>query len=785
MIKNFIKVIYRNLVGNPLYSSINIIGLAVSLTCFLLVFIWVIDQLSYDRFFKNSQNIYRVNTEVEGKGVSVLSADNVSPWLKINYPEIINSCRVELLKRDLVIMYGSREFFENGELCADPNFFDLFSYDVVRGDRKKLLDSPDKIVLTETLAAKIFGNTDPIGQVLVTNPGRHKREAVVSGVIKDVPENSHLKFKFVTSLQGLPYWGDGWTYLDLVTYVQLSTEATASSVEKKISTLMNQFNKKENYKLQLQPLVNIHLDSRHLEDAGSISEPGDITYVYIFSVIAALILFLASFNFINLSIARSLKKAKEVKVRKILGAKRRHLIIQFLGESFTSVIASTIIALVVIGAILPEYNEIIGSELKFNMFNPEFLAGLLTIIFFVGIVSGAYPAFCISSYTPLKALQDTSQGNSKGITLKKILVVFQFVLSIAMIISVIVIQKQLRFIMSRDLGFNKDQIVYFNGHDLPFDPKEELLRIPSVQNVSWSSELPLSVDYELQHSEWDGRQNDNLRLHYLRVDHDFLKTFNIQLKEGRNFSKEFLSDEYAYMVNESAAKAMGLASPLGKRLVCLSGLGDKVPGQIVGVVKDFHQNSLRDNIEPLVLGMHIGKPWFVSVKTDKHNIEQTLSQIESTIRRVSPLSNVQLKFLDEAFEKQYLSEKRMSRIFVYFTIFVIAISCLGLFGLVSISVEQSTKEVGIRKVLGASVFEIIIFITKKYFLWIGLAFAIACPIAYFFMNKWLQNFAYRIDIGWWVFILSGGIALAIALATVCYQAIKAATANPVESLRYE
>ncbi len=782
---NYLKFAVRSIRKNVGVSAINIVGLTVSLTCFLQIFVWVCDQLSYDRFFKDSGHIYRVNTMVRGREVNARSPENIAPGLIDNYANVVSACRIDPFNKTVVVQYGSHLFPETGELSADSNFFDFFSYDLVCGDRKNVLKSPDNVVITKSMALSIFGDADPVGKMLTINPGIHERRLMVSGIAEDVPENSHLKFRFVTLLRNLPFWGNGWTYLDIVSYIRLSEHTEVSSFEKEISEFIRRFDPTTQFSPRLQPLTEIYLNSSSLTDAQAVASVGDKDDVYVFIIIALLVLVIASVNFTNLTIASSLGKIKNAGTRKAFGAGQRHIVLQCVTESVLVVILAAIGAMALFELGLPAYNRLTGFKLGYEVPGAFAVVGFVAMVLCVGVLSGVYPAILVSSPRSSEILRNPNSYRVGGMKTNAALLGLQFVVSIGLIISVIVLENQLHFILNKDLGFERNGIIYFNGHNLPNDPKEHLLKIPSVMSVTWTSELPLMVNYELQDTEWDGRRHNDVRLHYLRADEDFLKTFDVRLKEGRGFRHGSMSDRNAYIINETAEKVMNLGDPLGKRLVCLTGLKDKVPGEIVGVVKDFHFGSLHGTIEPLVIGMSVGKPWYVCVRVAGADFLKTTERIKETMHTLYPNNAIDFKFLDETFEKQYDRERRMGNLLEYFSIVVILISCSGLFALVAISMRMRTREIGIRKVLGATVTEVVFLLGRRYVLTIVVAGALACPLAYVAMKMWLQNFAYRIQIEWWVFALSFAISLVIAMAAIGIQTVKAATSNPVESLRYE
>ncbi|UCC41020.1 MAG: ABC transporter permease [Candidatus Aminicenantes bacterium] len=785
MIKNYLKIALRNIKRHKGYSFINIVGLAIGMACCILILLWVQDELSFDRFHENAADIYRVIQDINFTDHSTtwaITQGPLAPSLKKDFPEIINATRITW--RGSRLTYGEKSFDERVGM-ADGSIFEMFTFPLVKGDATTALSDPRSIVLTEETAEKYFGTEDPLGKTIKAD-GRY--DFLVTGVMKNVPRNSHLQFDFLIPFifgRELNYTVDNWRNSGFRTYVQLQQGIPYQEVVDKISGYL--FKKptiEKDARLNLQPLTRIHLHSNYEFD----SSHGDITFVAIFSVIAFFILLIACINFMNLTTARSGNRAKEVGMRKVVGAYKTDLVRQFFGETILLAFIALLLALILVWLLLPVFNNLSAKELSLDIQgNPLILLGLVSIAMLTGIISGTYPALFLSAFRPVKVLKGALQSGSKGSVFRRILVVFQFSLTILLIISTTVVYTQLNYMRNRKLGYDKEYMIYMGMRgDMRFKfeaVKNELLQNPSILAVTASSNVP-TYGYSFSNSlwRWDGQNPDEETLmRAVFVDYDYFKTFAIEIVEGRSYSKEFPTDaKEAIIVNEAAVKAMGMESPIGKRLSL-----NRRNFKIVGVVKNYHFRSLRQEIDPLILMFHppACRSLFARLKSD--NIPQTIGYIEGIWKTFAPGYPFRYRFLDEALDNLYRAEKRVGTIFRYFSFLAIVISCLGLFGLASFMAERRTKEIGIRKVLGASVSGIVVLLSKEFTKWVLVANLIAWPVAYYAMNKWLQGYAYRTNMQLWIFIMAAMLALLIAVFTVSYQAIKASLANPVEALRYE
>jgi putative ABC transport system permease protein len=785
MLKNYLKIALRNIKRHKGYSLINIVGLAVGMACCILILLWVQDELSYDRFHENADDIYRVIQNINFADHSTtwtITQGPLGPSLKEDFPEIINATRIT--DRGFRLTYDDKSYDEEVGM-ADGSLFEMFTFPLVKGDPATALSDPSSIVLTEEMAEKYFGDEDPIGKTIKAD---NQWDFQVTGVMRDVPRNSHLQFDFLIPFifgRELNYTVDHWGNSSFRTYVQLPKGAPVQEVISKISGyLIEKPTIEKDARLNLQPLTRIHLYSNYEYD----SVHGDITYVTLFSIIAFFILLIACINFMNLATARSGNRAKEIGMRKVAGAHKVDIIRQFYGESILLAFIALLLAVVFVWLLLPVFNNLAAKELSLNITgNLSILMGLLCIAILSGIISGSYPAFFLSAFQPVMVLKGFRLSGLKGSIFRKTLVIFQFSLTILLIICTIGVYNQLDYMRNRKLGYDKEHMIYLRMRgDIreKFDSvKNELLQNPNILGVTASSNVPTS-GYYFSNSlwRWDGQNPDEeILMRAVLVDFDYFKTFGMEIAEGRSFSKEFPTDATeAIMVNEEAVKAMGMESPLGKRL---SLQDDNF--KIIGVVKNYHFRSLRQEIGPLILLYYpkYCRVLFAKLKSDQ--TPQTIGYIEDIWKRFAPGYPFNYRFLDEALDRLYRSEQRIGTLFRYFSILAILISCLGLLGLASFMAEQRTKEIGIRKVLGATAPNIVALLSKEFTKWVIVANIIAWPVAYFALNKWLQSYAYKTNVAFWSFILSGVIALLIALLTVSYQSIKAALANPVDSLRYE
>ena len=792
MFKNYLKSTFRNTTRYKGYSFINLAGLAIGIACTLLILLWVKDELSYDRFHENGKNIYRImsyGTKYMIEGTDGTPAP-LAPAIKEEVTGIVNYARFSDVPK-LVCKYGDKVFYETRGLIADPSIFEIFTFPFVQGDPKTAFSEPLDIVITETMAKKYFGTEDPIGKTIEVegNP------ASVKGVIRDIPYNSHIQFDFLSSytfIQELTGYGTSWGSFNFVTYLQLEPNRDIQEIGKNITAVAAKNNcpqVKDGVEFRLQPLSAIHLDSRTAYR--NYIEVGDRKYVYVFSIIAFFVLFIACVNFMNLSTARSTTRAKEVGMRKTVGASRRQLILQFFGESLFLTMTACVFALILVTALLPAFNQIAGKDLKLNLIDIQLVLGLIIIVLLTALTAGSYPAIYLSSFKPVKVLKGMFKSEGKGQTFRRVLVVTQFSLSIALLIGTSVAFNQLRFLRHSKLGFNPENIVYVPVKEnigKRYDAfKAELLNDPNINSVAVQYYLFAEEAFRTTGYDWEGKEKgQEVDIILNLVDYDFIPMLGLELVEGRNFSKEYSTDAtQAYILNEEAIKAMRMQDPVGKQF----SYGQR-KGTIIGVLKNAHFRSLHVNIEPHVLffldDVSVATEYgVVLIKINGDKTEEALAKIQGVWKEFNPITPFEYHFLDQKYDSLYRKEQKIGTILNAFTLFAIIISCLGLFGLASFLTEQRTREIGIRKVLGASESSIVLLLSKQFTKWVLMANIFAWPAAYFIMNEWLKSFAYRINIGIWSFLLSGMLAVGIALVTVSYQAIRAAWANPVDSLRYE
>ncbi|QQS35414.1 MAG: ABC transporter permease [Ignavibacteriales bacterium] len=810
MFLNYLKIALRNLKKYKAYSFINIFGLAAGLACSILIMLYVIDELSYDQHHEKKDRIYRVTREwLNQDGESSLHlarvAPPIGPLLKQDYPDLVLDVVRVLADYSTLLKVGDKNFVEEKFFWAEENIFDIFSFDMIRGDPSTALKEPKSVVLTESSAKKLFGTTDVLGKYIAyENEGDLK----VTGVIKDVPENSHFRFdflgSFITLVNFLPEntlttnWGSN----NYLTYVVLPEEIPAEVLLEKFPGFLDKHltpviinftgqppvNKpSKTNKLHLQKLTDIHLTS-HLTT--ELEENGDIDNVYLFSAIAFFILFIACINFMNLATARSARRFKEIGMRKVLGAAKTQLIKQFLGESVIISFLSLIIAITLVELLLSSFNNFIHKELKLNLFtNPEALIIITALTFFVGIMAGSYPAFHLSMFNPIRALKGGKDISGKS-TFRSVLVVIQFVISIGLIISMGIVWDQMEFIKNQKLGLNKDEVVVLETsasmRENIEDIKTQLKQNPNILKVASSDLIPSDMLINsLGGRLVDGDKTEpvGFRLAMVNIDTDFIDTYDIKLLAGRNFSLEYQTDDSsAFILNEAAVKQLGwnIQDAVGKPFF----YGGR-NGKIVGVVQNFNFETLHNSIVPIILLNRSFMGYQMSVKINSADIQSTIDFLKSKWKEYRPDYPFSYTFLDDQFASLYEEEQTLGDIFGLFSILAILIACLGLLGLASFTAEQKTKEIGIRKVLGATTPGIVIMFSKDFMKLIIVANIIAWPLTYYLMSSWLEGFAYRVQLDISTFIISGILALVITLLTVSYQAIKVAIANPVKSLRYE
>jgi putative ABC transport system permease protein len=807
MIKNYLQVALRNLRNYKAYSLINIIGLAVGIACCIAIMLFVRDELSYDRFNEYAVQIYRPRLLglINGHDLnSAMSSVAMGPAVYRDLPDVVAYTRLAK-SGSTVVRYNDKTFIEDRFFGADSTVFDVFSFPFVAGNPKTALTQPNTVVITESIAHKYFGNENPIGKIL--NAGK-KDNFVVTGVIKDIPQNSHLHPDFMGSLTTLqdsrnPTWlsNNYYTYLLLRKGVnpvefqrKLDEEVTryASPQLKAVAHIsLEQFRAAGNkYGYVLQPLTSIHLNS-HLDY--EIEPNSDITYVHIFSAIALAILLIACINFINLATARSEKRAKEVGVRKTLGSTRSYLVGQFMSESILMSIIAVVLAVGIVELLLPFFTEIADKKMSLHLFSdPSSIPVLVCFAVVVGIIAGSYPAFYLSSFRPVDVMRsDVRKGGRKSF-LRSGLVIFQFAISIALFAGTFIIFAQLRYVQTKNLGFDKEEtVVVSRTNDLSNQLQsfeDELRTNRGIVSLTNSNAIPGNQGGDNACRLEGTPESQYEDVQQMFCDYDFAKTYKLGIADGRFFSKEHPSDSAGVVVNEEAEKRFNSKRLVGKYLLYPGPGGIEQKYQIVGVVKDFNYKSLHEPIRPLAIRLFptrgfIGR--FVTVRLAPGDHLSTISFIENVWKKYAGDEEFSCNFLDDNLQKLYAADQRTSEIAGAFSILAIFIACLGLLGLAAFVTERRTKEIGIRKVLGASVAEIVALLSKEFVKWVLVANVIAWPLAYYVMNNWLQNFAYRTNIGLWIFIASGAFALIVALLTVSSAAIKAATANPVESLRYE
>jgi putative ABC transport system permease protein len=790
LVWNYIKTALRVIRCHKGYSFINISGLAIGLTVCMLIVLWVVDEWSFDRFNTNANRIYRAyrdESATQSDATSVLTPPPLAASLRNDFPEIIKATRFGSWHRQLVT-YKDKSFNETKFMHVDPDFFSMFSFPLVKGNPETVFSNPYSVVLTEKTAARYFGEEDPVGKTLTVNTAFN---VMVTGIIQNESLNSSLEFDFLCPFVILLKESigednaDNWGFNSFGTYVMLEKSVSAENLNQKLIGYLKKYNEEDTDELVLQPLTDIHLFSNLGHD---IDNRGDVKYVWIFSALAVFVLLIACINFMNLTTARSANRAKEVGLRKVVGAGRSQLIRQFFGESILIALFALAIALFLLEYLLPFFNTLSGKQLTPSWWNnPTLLFGFIGLALVTGILSGIYPALFLSAFRPIRILKGTMHTSGANPLFRKSLVIFQFALSVFLIIGTLIISRQLSYMRNIDLGFNQEHIIHLSIHGQLHDKyesiRERFLQNPDVLHVTASMALPTNIQSSPGTPMWEGRPPDaKMEIKADFVDYDYIETFEIPLVEGRSFSREYSTDlETSFMVNEEAVRRMGLEKPVvGKRFGFWN-----IDGQIIGVMKDAHFQTLHHKIEPLVFKMFPGWLRRMYVKFRSENVAATLSSLEKAWGGMNLGYPFEYRFLDEDFHSLYESEATLGKIFQSFAALAVFISCLGLFSLASFIAEQRTKEIGIRKVLGSSIADIVGLLNQEFLKCIAAANLIAWPIAYLAMKAWLQKFAYRADIEIWIFLLSGAVGLIVALLTVSLQTLRAARANPVDSLKHE
>ncbi|PSL23381.1 ABC transporter permease [Chitinophaga ginsengisoli] len=791
MFKNYFKIAVRNLLRQKLFTGLNIFGLAIGMTCSLLIFLWVQDELSFDRFNKNAGNIYRLTSRISDNDAATVPPA-MAAAMKAEIPGVKNATRIAPFQR--MVTVGTAKFDEKNIYFADANFLKIFSYPLLSGNVNTVLAAPDAVVLTEATAIRYFGTADGvIGKTIYIDNDIKGTTLTVTGILKNVPANSHLQFDLLLPIQLYDKINGpvgAWTNFDLYTYFELAdhfsaTPAALSEIERQVYEI-----RARNDKFPLpvtffaQPLLDIHLHSHYMLD---VPGQGNIDYVMISSLVAIFILLIACINFMNLSTALSSQRAKEVGLRKTIGAERFQLILQFMGESLLITSVSLLIAIVFAALLLPLFNDLTSKRISISLLNLKLVALLPTVAVLVGVVSGSYPAFFLSSFKPVKVLKGVTNLQGRKSFLRNGLVIVQFAISVVLMVCTLVVYKQLQFIKNKNIGFDKENLLYVKMPEVGdlHNNKEALTatleQYSGISSYTITDNLPTYITNGMELRGPAMKSTDYLMGYRLRTDANFIKTFNMHLVAGRFFSKDMKGDDTTYVVNETALKALHLmpSEAIGQEIT----LND-AKGAIIGVVKDFNFKPIQQPVEPLIMKDNFAGGYVV-MRTTPGNMPAIIAAIKKVFEKVYGDYPFSYGFVDEDLQKMYLAEQRMGKLFNIFSVLSIIISCLGLFGLATFATQQRFKEIGVRKVLGASEAGIVAMLTKDFIRLVALALGIAFPVAWWAMNKWLDNFFYRINIGWWMFALAGCVALVIALLTVSYQSVKAAVANPIKSLRTE
>jgi len=790
MFKNYLKTAFRNLWKNKAFSLINIMGLALGLACSLLIMLWVNDEYNVDAFHKNGSQLYsvyekqyrdgRVDAFHGGPGIMADELKRVMP--EVQYA-------TNYAWNELSTFEANNKIIKENGNHAGQDFFKMFTYHLLEGSAITALKTPSDIAISKKMAEEFFGSpAEAIGKIIRY---QNNKDLKITAVFDNVPQNSTAQFDYIVNWQHFlehNSWAKDWTNNGPPCYIMPREGTDAKAFEKKIIRFLDNYNKEQTQhsyiRLGIEQYGDVYLHS-NFDKQGDISG-GRIQYVHLFSIVAIFILLIACINFMNLTTARSVKRAKEIGVRKVVGAVRFALIRQFIGEALLIVLIAVIISLLLVTLVLPQFSRLTGKQMTIPVNDARFWLSIAGLLLVTGFISGSYPALYLSSFKPVRVLKGSMKFSSSALWFRKGLVVFQFMLSIILIIGTIVVSKQVNYIQTTNLGYDRENLLY-----IPLEgdltPKYELfknqvLQMPGIKEVSRITDVPTQIENGTGGVQWIGKNpNADIEFTQSAVGYDFTKTMHLQLAQGRDFSKDFATDSAGYLINESALKIIGYKNPIGKPLTFW-----QKKGAIIGVLKDFHFNSLHEQINPLVLRLGENIEWGAAlVRTEPGKTKQALARLEKVCKELNPKFPFTYKFSDEEYAKLYKSEQVVSQLANYFAFLGIFISCLGLLGLVIFTAEQRTKEFGIRKVLGASPATLFTLLSKEFLLLVLIAMVIASPLAWIAMNNWLQDYVYHINISWWMFVIAGVVAILIALITVSFQAIRAAVANPVKSLRTE
>ncbi len=803
MLKNYSKITYRNFVRQKVYSFLNISGLVVGLTCFILIFLYIQDELSYDQFHSDSDRIFRVLEHFESEGVGEHSASlpfPTGPALADDFPgQVEKVVRLFNFQSPTLAMANrpaEKAFNESRIFFADSTFLEVFDFELTQGNRAQVLEQPNSVLITRSMAKKYFEDENPMGKILEF---QGNQQLQVTGVLEDAPTNAHFQFDFIVSFSSLRQWFNGaypgtWYWNPCWTYVLLDEHTSPGELEARMPDFVQEYFPdfiKSDVTLELQPLTDIHLHSKLDYE---IQANNDIKTIYIFGAIALLVLFIAAINFINLSTARATKRAKEVGVRKTLGSKRSQLVTQFIFESILMTLLAIALALFVVMAIFPAFNALVEKSIGFQeLFHPQFLLGALALAVIVGLLSGFYPAFILSSFNTVAVLKN-GQVKAKGLNFRRVLVSTQFAISIFLIAGTFVALDQFQLLQDQDVGFDQEHVVMIPVIRSPMGQhyeffRTEALQSPHVKSITGVEEI-IGAKHQVGNYRFEGMERSKPFPRFM-VLHNFAETMNIEMAAGRDYAREFITDDsLAVVVNESMVEAMGWGSPeeaIDRKYY----FRNELRGKVVGVVKDYNFVSKHHPIGPLVLDLDTRPGAFnlfikyLAVKVDNRNLKQALADLEKAWRTTLPDRPFDSFFLEDRLDDSYKSEQKLSKITIIFSILAILVACLGLFGLATFSVERRTKEIGLRKVLGIKTSQIMVLLSKEFFYLIVIAFVVSIPASYLLLERWLDGFAYRVSLQVWPFVLAGVIAIAVSMLTIFYHAMKASFINPVKTLKHE
>lgn len=800
MLRNYFKIGFRNILKHKFYSAINIAGLAIGITASIFISLYLFDELNYDQFHTKIDRMYRVGLhgKLGGQDLRVTSTcPPLAHTLVDEVPEVEDATRIQT-QSNLVIKYEDLMFTEDDIFYADSNFFSFFTFELLQGDPSTALAEPNSIVMTESIAEKYFGDDDALGKMVTVGTDQaHK----ITGIVADPPSNSHLKFKFVFSFNTLDQSrSERWLNNNLNTYFTLREGSDVDNVQPKLDDMVTRYIGPEIQQFMgisieeflaqdgafgylINPVKEIHLYSTL---QGELEPSGDIAYIYIFFAIGLFVILIAAINFMNLSTARSAGRTKEVGLRKTFGSLRGQLVSQFLVESLIYSIVAAVLALVLAAVLLPQFNLVSGKVLFISsLTSPLMIGGFVLIIILIGLLAGSYPAFYLTKFEVTEVLKGKLAKGMKGGKVRGALVVLQFAISIFLIICTVIVYQQIQFTQNKNLGFDKDKIlVIYNTSQLDNNRlafKNALLAEHSISNVSFSNNVIPGINNTTIFRK-DGADDDHILGQYY-ADYEHVETMGFVMSEGRSFSRDFPSDSLVIMVNQATVDEMGWENPLEEYLISFnSGFQERL--KIIGVIQDFNFMSLKQAVTPLTIRL-TEQSNLMTVRLNSNNFTESVTLIETKWKEFAPNQPFEFAFLDQNFDELYRSESRLSILFSIFTVIAIAIACLGLFGLAAFTAEQRTKEIGIRKAMGASNFKIMLLLSTEFAKYVVIAFALSIVPSYYFISNWLEGFVYKVDISISVFILSGLMALIIALLTVSYQSIKASSVSPTESLRYE